>query len=404
MVNGQVVTAQSAREGFAAICGEANVSAIGSAIMVAPATANEVGEVLKLAAEQRLTVSPRGASTKAAWMGSKGAGVQLSSARMNTVTEHVWQDMTCTVGAGCTWSVMQAALAQHGQFVALDPLWPEKATVAGVVSANDSGVLRLAYGGLRDLLIGMTIVLVDGTVARSGGKVVKNVAGYDLQKLMCGAFGTLGFITEVTFRLHALPQSVRSFSIASASAKPLGDLLLKILDSHLSTKSVQVRTGGDGSALDVRLSALPQVLDAQAESLSAMAKSFGLQVTDASEDVWRARQSLFDGDHTLRFKATMLAAGIAEASETVARMGGVAVTQAAGIMFGAVDVSKAGEVAKLREQLRAAGGSLSLLGSLPAGEHDRWGIAPRTLHWMGELKRRFDPAGVLNPGCFSEEF
>ena len=100
--------------------------------------------------------------------------------------------MTCTVEAGCTWAAMQAALARHGQMVALDPLWPEKATVGGVVATNDSGCFRLKYGGLRDLIIGMTIVLADGTIAKTGGKVVKNVAGYDLHKLMTGAFGTLG--------------------------------------------------------------------------------------------------------------------------------------------------------------------------------------------------------------------
>ena len=113
---------------------------------------------------------------------------------MNALREHAWQDMTCTVEAGCTWAAMQAELARHGQMVALDPLWPERATVGGIVATNDSGALRLKYGGLRDLIIGMTVVLADGTIAKSGGKVVKNVAGYDLHKLMTGSFGTLGVI------------------------------------------------------------------------------------------------------------------------------------------------------------------------------------------------------------------
>ena len=130
--------------------------------------------------------------------------------------------MTATVEAGCSWSAMQAALARHGQFVALDPLWPDRATVGGIVATNDSGPLRLRYGSLRDLIIGMTIVLADGTIARTGGKVVKNVAGYDLHKLMTGAFGTLGIITEVTFRLHSVPRHTRSFTVTSIQRRPAG--------------------------------------------------------------------------------------------------------------------------------------------------------------------------------------
>ncbi len=131
---------------------------------------------------------------------------------MCELREHAWQDMTCTVQAGCSWAAMQDQLQQHGQMVALDPLWPERATVGGIVACNDSGALRLKYGSLRDLIIGMTIVLADGTIAKSGGKVVKNVAGYDIHKLMTGSFGTLGVIAEVNFRLHPLEEHARTWT------------------------------------------------------------------------------------------------------------------------------------------------------------------------------------------------
>ncbi len=121
------------------------------------------------------------------------------------------------------WSNMQSSLAKPGQFVALDPLWPDRATIGGIVATNDSGSLRLRYGSLRDLIIGMTIVLADGTIARSGGKVVKNVAGYDLHKLMTGAFGTLGIITEVCFRppLHSQARQASRFRHARSSLSPI---------------------------------------------------------------------------------------------------------------------------------------------------------------------------------------
>ena len=161
-----------------------------------------------------LAIEIAGGRTKREWGNPVAADILLETAGLAGVREHSWQDLTATVGAGTTWSAMQRVLAMHGQMVALDPLWPETATVGGIVATNDSGALRLKYGSLRDLIIGMTIVLADGTVAKSGGKVVKNVAGYDLHKLMTGAFGTLGVIAEVTFRLHPMPAETRTWTVS----------------------------------------------------------------------------------------------------------------------------------------------------------------------------------------------
>src|SRR5207302_4207274 len=138
-------------------------------------------------------VIPLCGCTKLSWGNPPSrASLLRSTARLNRVLEHAWADLTVTIGAGCTIQTLQQTLAQHGQCLALDPLWPEKATVGGILSTNDSGALRLRFGALRDLIIGVTIALPDGTLASSGGKVVKNVAGYDLPKLATGALGTLG--------------------------------------------------------------------------------------------------------------------------------------------------------------------------------------------------------------------
>src|SRR5271154_6953386 len=243
--NSQTITAS-----LAAITGVDHLLALDSATHVAPANTEEVAAILRFAHENRLAVVPWGGGTKQGWGYPVTPAVLLETHRLNVIREHTWQDMTCTVEAGCTWASLQSALAQHGQMVALDPLWPEQATVGGIVATNDSGALRMKYGSLRDLIIGMTIVLADGTVARSGGKVVKNVAGYDLHKLMTGAFGTLGVITEINFRLHSIPRHVQSFTIPSFDVEPLGQLLMKILDSHLSTQSLQLRSSINGFALD----------------------------------------------------------------------------------------------------------------------------------------------------------
>src|SRR5438874_7738136 len=154
-------------------------------LVIEPGTERELVNVLLLSNYAGLAVIPRGGGTKLGWGNSPAsADLILSTARMTEIIEHAWADLTVSVQAGCTIQRLQETLSQHGQRLALDPLWPEKATVGGVLSTNDSGALRLRFGALRDLIIGVTIALPDGTLASSGGKVVKNVAGYDLPKLV----------------------------------------------------------------------------------------------------------------------------------------------------------------------------------------------------------------------------
>ncbi len=151
----------------------------------------ELAAALRCADSGRLSVIPRGSGSKDAWGNPPArADLILSTARLNRIIEHAWADLTVSVEAGCTFATLQNTLAQHGQRIAVDPLWPEHGTVGGILSTNDSGTLRIRYGALRDLIIGVTIALPDGTLASSGGKVVKNVAGYDLPKLVTGALGT----------------------------------------------------------------------------------------------------------------------------------------------------------------------------------------------------------------------
>src|SRR6266702_7109421 len=262
--------------------------------ILSPQTTEEIASIARYANQHNLAIEITGAGTKRSWGNPVTAGILLDTTHVTGVVSHSWQDLTATVAAGTTWSAMQRVLAQHNQQVALDPLWPETATVGGIIATNDSGALRLKYGSLRDLIIGMTIVLADGTIAKSGGKVVKNVAGYDLHKLMTGAFGTLGIITEVTFRLHPVPQHTRVWTIESATPDPIGALMMSILDSQLITQAMQVRASLSGFALDVRLATLPEVILDQASSLSKLAQSVQLEASDSDSKVWNARQEHFD--------------------------------------------------------------------------------------------------------------
>jgi glycolate oxidase FAD binding subunit len=378
-------------------------------LVASPRTTDEVAAVARYANDRRLSIEIVGAGTKRPWGNPTTADILLDTTRLAGVREHSWQDLTATVAAGTPWAKMQRALAVHRQQVALDPLWPETATVGGILATNDSGALRLRYGSLRDLVIGMTIVLADGTIAKSGGKVVKNVAGYDLHKLMIGAFGTLGIITEVTFRLHPIPAHTTTWTASSVSAEPLGQLMMKVLDSQQSTQAMQLRASAAGYALDVALATLPEELALQTEALTRMARSIdvGGQISHglAHNNPFTAREELFAPHGGVIVKATMLPSDIAWVSTDVVHLGGSAVSQATGIMFVRFSEEAAVQaLPSLYAHIDAAGdGSIVVLRApdhpLPASAIPPE-AANNALPLMHEIKRRFDPNRTLNPGRF----
>src|SRR5258707_69558 len=158
-----------------------------------PDNENQLASALSLANDAGMTVVPRGGATKLDWGNPpKKVNLILSTARLNRIVEHDWADLTVTAEAGCTLQSLQHTLAQHGQRLAFDGLWPGRATIRGRLSAHDSGALRLRFGALRDLIIGVTIALPDGTLPNSRGKGVKNVTGFHLPELGSGGFETLG--------------------------------------------------------------------------------------------------------------------------------------------------------------------------------------------------------------------
>jgi len=382
---------------LAAIVGDDHIVAHDGFLAASPADTQQVAAILAVANAEGVIVEPCGAGTKRNWSAGAQARLLLRTDRMNTVREHTWQDLTCTVDAGCNWNDLQTTLARHGQFVALDPLFPDRATVGGIIATNDSGSLRLKYGSFRDLVIGMTIVLADSTIARSGGKVVKNVAGYDLHKLMIGAEGTLGVITEITFRLHAIPRHASSYTFASSTPEPLGNLLLALLNSQLNTQAIQLHSAPGEFHLDVQLAALPGVIEHQAAKLSAMARTFNLTISDATRDVWSIRQNLFTQRESLIAKATMLPSEIAATASAIATLGGTAVTQATGIMIATIPTDG---FLELRKKLVAADGSLTILRQPASSTLDRWGKLPDSIDLMRRIKHQFDPNNILNPGRF----
>jgi glycolate oxidase FAD binding subunit len=413
MTAAATITRDEALAGLSAIAGPADTRLDGDAIRVAPGSTTQIAEILRFANQHGLSVVATGNGTKLTWGDPVAPEIFLDLGRMNALSEHAWQDLTCTVEAGCTWAAMQSELARHGQMVALDPLWPDRATVGGIVSTNDSGTLRLRYGGLRDLIIGMTVVLADGTIAKSGGKVVKNVAGYDLHKLLTGSFGTLAVIAEVNFRLHPIEQHARSFTFTAPDASHFAQPLRDLLHVQLALSAAQLRLANDRCAIDVRICTRPECIDAQAAQLRTI---FGdLTISEAADSVWQAREQLFASDNATVVKASMLPTEICDVATGFMRSAAAIdvslVAQATGlatIAFSTRSVpgADAGAVPqaidRLRARLRPTGGSVVVLepGDVSGERPDVWDCQSDALLLMREIKRRFDPNRILSPGRF----
>ena len=389
------------------------VAGVQPALVIEPGTEKVLAGILRLSNEAGLAVIPRGGGTKMGWGNAPSpADLILSTARMNAVIEHAWADLTVSVEAGCTIQRLQETLAQHGQRLALDPLWPEKATIGGVLSANDSGALRLRFGGLRDLIIGVTIALPDGTLASSGGKVVKNVAGYDLPKLVTGALGTLGVITRAVFRLHPLPRNTRTFSIAAGNAEETQQLMLALQDSKLAHTSLQSHFSGDAppvagilfegteagiAAQEVQLRRLAAPARVSEDSASAVASREGLWTFLDAASVAIAKISILPANlartielvertakmHQLRWRALIYATGI----------GWLRLEGEGGSLGGALE--------GLRRELQGQEGSLVAVHrpeKMPT--FDAWGNTGDAQPLMKAVKQQLDPKNTLNPGRF----
>jgi glycolate oxidase FAD binding subunit len=376
-------------------------------MIITPTSTEQLAEIIREAAQQNQTIAPLGNRTKQNWGNPITPQLEIDTTNLTGIREHSWGDLTATVAAGTPWQTMQDELAKHNQRVALDPLFPTHATIGGILATNDSGLLRLKYGSLRDLVLGMTIVLADGTIARTGGKVVKNVAGYDLPKLLTGSFGTLGIITEATFRLHPIPQYTANFTVRSTEIAPLADLMSAILRESMSLEQMQLRNETLAFALDLQFASLPEVLTEHERRLRTLTP---LPVESAANDIWLTREHLFANPAATILKITALPTKLAALTAGFAQLAqqpdhtAHCLADPVGIVTAAVTAPPA-TLAQIVEDLRArlanTGGAVVVLqrGKLPS-ETDAWGTPPAALEIMRNIKQEFDPANLLNPGKF----
>jgi len=382
-------------------------------MFIEPGNPEEVAGALKIATGAGLQVIPRGGATQMGWGNPPRSGdLILSTRRLNRVVEHAWGDMTATVEAGCTFQQLQQTLAEHGQRLALDPLWPDQATIGGILATNESGPLRVRFGGLRDLIIGITLALPDGTLAKSGGKVVKNVAGYDLPKLATGSLGTLGIITQAIFRLHPIPRESRTLSFSNTDSGTMNAVVLAIQDCNMVPTGVQVRAGSSSTPeVDLRFEGTAAGCEAQIEQTLRIAS--GARRIESPADVWNARSTLWSGaEPSVVCKFSLLPAelgtflNLVKKTSEPLQLPWRLVAQAVGVGYLRLEGNDTGALLSvlqdLRKNLETRGGSLVIL-RCPLeikSKMDVWGSAGDALALMRSIKAQFDPTGVLNPGRF----
>jgi glycolate oxidase FAD binding subunit len=402
------------------------IDGVEARFLARPRSVEEAGQVLAAAAADGLAVSFVGGGGKLG-LGNPPERLDLvvETTALDQVLEHAAGDLVVRAQAGVRLADLQATLAPAGQQLALDPPEP-RATLGGVVAANASGPRRLRYGTVRDLLIGITVVLADGTVARAGGKVVKNVAGYDLGKLFCGSLGTLGMVAEVIFRLHPVPAAASVVTLAVDGPAQAGEAVGRLQETALEPSAVELTVDEFGwpGRLTTVFEGIQPGVEAQAAAAAELLGRVGEAAVAGPGGVEAALSQLgarpFEkAEYALKatFPPAELAGVLGDLAGTERRWSGGSLSAhaATGVLWLA-SAAREGDlpadspafpmaVAAIRDQrerLAARGGSLVLVKGPPELKRavDVWGPPGDAVGLMRRVKERFDPDRRLGPGRF----
>jgi glycolate oxidase FAD binding subunit len=391
-----------------------------------PRSVEEASQVLRAAADDGLAVAFVGGGGKLG-LGNPPERLDLvvETRALDQVLEHAAGDLVVQAQAGVRLADLRRRLAPAGQQLALDPPEP-RATLGGVVAANASGPRRLRYGTVRDLLIGITVVLADGTVARAGGKVVKNVAGYDLAKLFCGSLGTLGMVAEVIFRLHPVPAAAAVVTLGVEGPEQAGEAMRRLRGTALEPSAVELTVDEFGwpGRLTVLFEGIQPGVEAQAAAAAELLGRVGEAAVAGPGGVEAALNQLgarpFEkAEYALKatFPPAELAGVLDDLAGTGRRWSGgpISAHAATGVLWVA-SAAREGDlpadspafpmavaaIRELRKRVAARGGSLVLVKAPPELKRavDVWGPPGDTIGLMRRVKERFDPDRRLSPGRF----
>jgi glycolate oxidase FAD binding subunit len=380
-------------------------------VVVEPASAEAVGAVLQWASRDRLSVIVRGAGTKLGWgPAPRQIDILIETKRLNALVAHRHGDLTATVQAGAKLGDVNRALGQHRQWIPLDPPSADRATIGGIVATNDSGPRRHRYGSPRDLIIGVEFARADGQLAKGGGIVVKNVAGYDLPRLLTGSFGSLGVIVTATFKLYPLTAASRTLIVEPRTAADLGALAIKLSASHLTPTALEFAT--HPLRLIIRFESIEASIAQQSETATKLIADSGYKTqtlsTSEEEQYWQGHARLADADGGALLKVSVLPSDLAGTINVIERLAGERGYVAAGRAGAAVFLLRiTGEVQQqklviegLRDALQIGRGSAVVVSSSPELRNlvDVWGPIGDGLTVMKAVKQQFDPIGILSPG------
>jgi glycolate oxidase FAD binding subunit len=392
-------------------------------VVVYPHTPEELSAVVSCAHHHHWPFLPCGAGSKLHWGGlTTATRLVISTTRMNRLIDHAVGDLTLTAEAGIRFADVQATLGQRQQHLGLDPDYPQAATLGGIVATANTGALRQRYGGVRDMLIGISIVRADGKRVKAGGRVVKNVAGYDLMKLFTGSYGTLGVIDQLTFRVYPQPAASQTVML-TGPVGAIATVTSALLKSALSPTAIELLSASlachlemsTEPALVVRFQSLEVSVNQQANHLAQMAQPLGLSAISLSEAeeaaLWKQlRESI---EPTSRIPAITCKIGIAasrapltlEALLAIAPSSGMGVVHAASglghLRFSDCSIDP-GFILEMRTVCESQGGFLTILDA-PTSWKDKldiWGYPGNALDIMKALKHQFDPDELLSPGRF----
>lgn len=394
------------------------------ACIVYPKSGEQLGEVVACARRDLLPVLFCGNGSKLSWGGlAAGIRVIVSTARLNRIIEHAAGDLTLTVEAGVTFATARSLLQSAEQRLGFDPAYADSATLGGIVATADSGSLRQRYNSMRDMLLGVRFARADGRESKAGGRVVKNVAGYDLMKLMTGSYGTLGCLSELTFRLYPIPEAAQTV-VLTGTAEAIASTTLALLNSSLDPASADLLSSelvrkldlGTGLGLLVQFQSISASVNAQTAQLLEWGTKQGLQgaiapdtlVTDIRQQIGiQTEPTPAELEHHLTFKFGIMpaeAVGCLQQLDTLAPHSKAIIHANSGIGTLRCDrqACPPERLHRLRTYTHDRGGYLCLRQGAIAYKQqvDIWGYAEEGLGLMRAIKRQFDPDAMLSPHRF----
>ena len=397
-----------------------------STYLVFPQTVETLSAIIKTTQQEKWRIISCGSGSKLDWGGlTKDIQLVVSTQKCDRIIEHAVGDLTVTVEAGVKLADLQEQLKQTNQFLPIDPTFPQQATIGGIVATADTGSWRESYGGIRDMVLGISFIRADGEIAKAGGRVVKNVAGYDLMKLFTGSYGTLGIITQVTLRTYPLPEASQTI-VLMGEAKEIAQATQTIRNSGLTptaadlvSASVMDKLGmAKELSLIIRFQTISESIKQQTSQIESIAQQLNLKVSyyqDADEtNLW---QRLLE---TIRFPSSKTAIigkiGIVPnaAVDLLQQLAIITANQGLAIIhassgIGHLQIESRDEeqtyftrIAKTRSCCQDNGGFLTILKAPKSiKQHlDIWGYTGNAVQMMQTIKQKFDPNHIFNPGRF----